>query len=173
MCKSRQTNKNEEIYQLWGFPALLFRCLLYRAQIFRMREKGIPIEVLELQRTITAFSWEPSGMWCLNTNSEFTWLLSLFYINLDKMMLRWRDWFHSPSVFDGHGCFNWMTTYHWLFISLIFIFCCHPFLNSHFILFRSSICHDPFWWWTKTRHLSIWHGCKELEGTCKLRKTPC
>ena len=26
-----------------------------------MREKGLPIEVLELQRTIVAFAWEPYG----------------------------------------------------------------------------------------------------------------
>merc|ERR1711988_1885752 len=30
-------------------------------EIFRMREKGLPIEVLELQRTIVAFAWEPYG----------------------------------------------------------------------------------------------------------------
>jgi len=30
-------------------------------ELFRMREKGVPIEVLELNQNIIAFAWEPAG----------------------------------------------------------------------------------------------------------------
>ncbi|XP_038067508.1 eukaryotic translation initiation factor 3 subunit B-like [Patiria miniata] len=44
----RYTNKNKKV-SIWNF------------ELFRIREKQIPVDQVELKETITAFAWEPTG----------------------------------------------------------------------------------------------------------------
>ena len=45
----------------WSFCLFHFQISLWNFELFRMREKQIPVDQVEVKETITAFAWEPTG----------------------------------------------------------------------------------------------------------------